>query len=206
MSAILFTGNPGAGKTTAAKLVRTRLESRGVRAAVLDGDALRQGKDFGFSEAGRLAAAMHAAQKTVALARRGIFPLVALVMPTRSIRAKFRSVVGDLAIVHCTADEKDLRARRTELYTKADAGLTEWVDYEVPDDACVRVNSSKANPLEISLYILNRLEGKAQGVGDVVEESIIAAVGSKLSNCGCNGRRLWANSAFRVDGRLAGLS
>ena len=57
-----FTGVPGAGKSTIANLVETRLHARGRHTYLLDGDEVRHGlnKDLGFTAEARVENIPHA--------------------------------------------------------------------------------------------------------------------------------------------------
>ncbi len=124
-----FTGLSGSGKTTLARAFAERLENRGIRAFVLDGDHLRTGlnRDLGFSQQDRRENVRRVAEVAKLLNAEGITVLVSLISPYAADRASARDVIGaarftevfmDVPVEVCEArDPKGLykKARSGEL-------------------------------------------------------------------------------------------
>ncbi|WP_323123290.1 adenylyl-sulfate kinase [Burkholderia alba] len=93
---VWMTGLPGAGKTTTANALLSRLLSRGVKAIVLDGDTLREGlcSDLGFSNADRLENIRRFAHVAKLFQHEGYVVVVATISPLQAQRDLARSIVG----------------------------------------------------------------------------------------------------------------
>ncbi len=91
-----FTGLPSSGKTTIARALIPMLRERGWKVELLDGEEVRRGlsADLGFD---RVARETHAGRVTFVaklLARNGAIPIVALISPYASSRARARAEIG----------------------------------------------------------------------------------------------------------------
>ena len=161
-----LTGLPSAGKTTIAKALVPKLKARGWNVELLDGDEVRKGlsADLGFD---RKAREIHASRVTYVakvLARNGVIPIVALISPYRSSRARARSEIGRFVEVYVTTpidvcEERDVKG----LYKKARAGeikeMTGVDDpYEPPEHPEMTVDTVHHNPDESAEEILRHLE------------------------------------------------
>jgi adenylyl-sulfate kinase len=91
---IWFTGLPGAGKTTVATAVESRLLDRGRHAYRLDGDVLRDGvcSDLGFTKVDREANVGRVGELARLFADSGTVAVVALVSPYIDCRDKVREL------------------------------------------------------------------------------------------------------------------
>jgi len=80
---VWFTGRPGAGKSTLARGVQTKLQSNGAACLMIDGDILRQGlcRDLGFSIADRAENVRRASEVAAIGACAGLVVLVAMISP-----------------------------------------------------------------------------------------------------------------------------
>ncbi|MCI4331976.1 MAG: adenylyl-sulfate kinase [Thermoplasmata archaeon] len=165
---IWLTGLPSAGKTTIAKALTPKLKARGWNVELLDGDEVRTGlsADLGFD---RKAREMHAARVTFVakvLARNGVIPIVALISPYTSSRAKARQEIGRFVEVYVTTplsvcEERDVKG----LYKKARAGTIKEMTgiddpYEMPEHPDITVETIEHNPDQSADYILLELEKK----------------------------------------------
>ncbi|MCI4317401.1 MAG: adenylyl-sulfate kinase, partial [Thermoplasmata archaeon] len=113
---IWLTGLPSAGKTTIAKALTPKLKALGWNVELLDGDEVRMGlsADLGFD---RKAREVHAARVTFVakvLARNGVIPIVALISPYATSRAKARAEIGHFVEVYVTTpinvcEERDVK-------------------------------------------------------------------------------------------------
>jgi adenylylsulfate kinase len=162
---IWLTGLPSAGKTTIAKELLPRLQAMGRYTELLDGDEIRKGlsADLGFD---RKAREMHAARVTFVakvLARNGVIPIVALISPYRSSRAKARADIGSFVEVYVNTplelcEQRDVKG----LYKKARAGeiheMTGVDDpYEPPEHPEILIDTRNATPAQSAEKILGEL-------------------------------------------------
>ncbi len=161
-----LTGLPSAGKTTIGKILVERLSGRGRFAELLDGDEIRRGlsADLGFDRASREAHAGRVAFVAKLLARNGAIPIVALISPYRSSRAKARAEIGRFVEIYvdtplAVCEQRDVKG----LYKKARAGeiheMTGVDDpYEPPEHPEITVDAVHRAPEASAAYILAELE------------------------------------------------
>jgi len=161
-----MTGLPSSGKTTIGKVLVERLSERGWFAELLDGDEIRKGlsADLGFDRVSREAHAGRVTYVAKVLARNGAIPIVALISPYRSSRAKARSEIGRFVEVYVNTpltvcEERDVKG----LYRRARAGeikeMTGIDDpYEAPDHPEIVVDAVRMAPADSAQYILRELE------------------------------------------------
>jgi adenylylsulfate kinase len=143
-----------------------KLRARGWNVELLDGDEIRTGlsADLGFD---RKARETHAGRVTFVakvLARNGAIPIVALISPYRSSRARARDAIGRFVEVYVTTpvevcEERDVKG----LYKKAREGkITEFtgVDdpYETPEHPEIVVDTVDRSPELSAQQILGDLE------------------------------------------------
>jgi len=161
-----LTGLPCSGKTSIAQAVAPLLRERGWNVELLDGDEVRRGisSDLGF---GRAAREMHAGRVTFIaklLARNGVIPIVALISPYASSRAKAREEIGRFVEVFVdtpleVCEQRDVKG----LYRKARRGeikeMTGVDDpYEVPEHPDIRLDTQTQSPAECARRLLNELD------------------------------------------------
>jgi adenylylsulfate kinase len=161
-----FTGLPSAGKTSIANALIPLLRSRGWNTELLDGDEVRRGlsADLGFDRAAR---EMHAGRVTFVaklLARNDAIPIVALISPYATSRAKARSEIGRFVEIYVSTpldvcEQRDVKG----LYKKARQGLIHemtGVDdpYEVPEHPEILVDTRGQTPEESARFVLSELE------------------------------------------------
>ncbi len=161
-----MTGLPSAGKTTIGRVLVDRLKERGWHVELLDGDEIRKGlsADLGFDRASREAHAGRVTFVAKLLARNGAIPIVALISPYRSSRAKARSDIGRFVEVYVNTpidvcEQRDVKG----LYRKARAGQIKemtGVDdpYEPPERAEIVVDAVRSTPEQSAAYVLQELE------------------------------------------------
>jgi len=161
-----LTGLPSAGKTTIGKALLGPLQSRGWNVELLDGDEIRMGlsSDLGFDRKSR---EMHAARVTYVakvLARNGVIPIVTLISPYKTSRAKARTEIGRFVEVFITTpievcEQRDVKG----LYKKAREGkiheMTGVDDpYEAPEHPDIRVDTVTQTPEQSAEHIIHQLE------------------------------------------------
>jgi len=162
---IWLTGLPSAGKTTIAKHLVPRLRELGHNVELLDGDEVRKGlsADLGFDRKSR---ETHAARVTFVakvLARNGAIPIVALISPYRSSRARARTDIDRFVEVYVSTpievcEERDVKG----LYKRARAGEVKemtGVDdpYEPPESPEIVVDTLSLTPPQSADMILGEL-------------------------------------------------
>ena len=162
---IWLTGLPSAGKTTIARALTPKLKTLGWNVELLDGDEIRTGlsADLGFD---RKAREMHASRVTFVakvLARNGVIPIVALISPYRTSRAKARTDIGRFVEVYVTTpidvcEQRDVKG----LYKKARSGQIKemtGVDdpYEPPEHPEIVVDTLHNTPDQSADFIIAEL-------------------------------------------------
>jgi len=161
-----LTGLPSAGKTTIAKILIARLTERGRFAELLDGDEVRKGlsADLGFDRVSREAHAGRVTFVAKLLASNGAIPIVALISPYRTSRAKARAEIGRFVEVYvntplAVCEPRDVKG----LYRRARAGeireMTGIDDpYEAPENPEIVVDAVRLSPEQSADAILAELE------------------------------------------------
>lgn len=160
-----LTGLPSAGKTTIGQVLVQRLRERGWFAELLDGDEIRKGlsADLGFDRVSREAHAGRVAFVAKLLARNGAIPIVALISPYRTSRARARETIGRFVEIYVdtplsVCEERDVKG----LYRRARAGeiheMTGIDDpYEAPEHPEIVIDAVRLSPAESADRILDEL-------------------------------------------------
>ena len=153
---VWFTGLSGAGKSTIANLVETRLHARGFHTYLLDGDNVRHGlnRDLGFTAEDRVENIRRVAEVAKLMVDAGLIVLVSFISPFRSERRMARSLVQDGEFIEvfidtplAVAEERDPKG----LYKKARRGDLKnftGIDspYETPEHPEVHVDTTVSSP------------------------------------------------------------
>ena len=162
---IWLTGLPSAGKTTIAKHLVPRLRELGHNVELLDGDEVRKGlsADLGFDRKSRETHASRVTFVAKVLARNGAIPIVALISPYRSSRARARTDIDRFVEVYVSTpievcEERDVKG----LYKRARAGEVKemtGVDdpYEPPESPEIVVDTLSLTPPQSADMILGEL-------------------------------------------------
>ncbi|MFO0276761.1 MAG: adenylyl-sulfate kinase [Planctomycetota bacterium] len=149
---VWLTGLSGAGKSTIARELESRLHARGRLCCVLDGDNLRHGlcADLGFGPEDRRENIRRAANVASLLADLGAIVVAAFVSPFRADRAAARDLLGiDMIEVFVDAPLTTCEQRDPKgLYKAARAGrIAEFTGisspYEPPEQPDVRLRSAE---------------------------------------------------------------
>lgn len=162
---VWFTGPPAAGKTTLARLLEQALQERGLKAEVLDGEALRETlcRGLGYSKEDRDTHVRRLGLVCKLLSRNGVVAIAAAVAPYAAVRAENRALIGDYLEVHLDCPIEQLRARDPKgLYDKALRGeITHFtgVDdpYERPTHPDLRLQTDAEPPTASLRAVLDLL-------------------------------------------------
>lgn len=136
-----FTGLPGAGKTTIARLLEERLFERKIRTIILDGDNTRLGinKDLGFSPAGRRENIRRVAEICRLMNDAGVVVIASFIAPFDEDRQMAKNIIGEENFIEVFIDaslELCMRRDTKGLYQKALAGeLKDFTGIDSPYEA-----------------------------------------------------------------------
>ena len=164
-----FTGLSGAGKSTVADLVGSRLEEAGRLVEYLDGDVVRThlSKGLGFSKEDRDTNIERIGWVASRLTRHGAAVLVSAISPYEETRRKARALVeefGTFVEVYVEASVEACAARDVKgLYEKAFAGeIKEFTGvsdpYEPPSSPELVLHTEDESPERSARRVLEKLE------------------------------------------------
>jgi bifunctional enzyme CysN/CysC len=167
-----FTGLSGAGKSTIANLVESKLMARGVHSALLDGDNVRHGlnKDLGFTAADRVENIRRIAEVARLMTDVGLIVLTSFISPFRAERKLAREIAGEGEFIEiyvstplATAIARDPKG----LYKRALAGEIKnftGVDqpYEAPDAAELTLDTSISSAETLADRVIAELEARGR--------------------------------------------
>jgi adenylyl-sulfate kinase len=149
-----MTGLSGAGKTTIARIVETRLKERSVKVERLDGDVVRQSltRDLGFSKEDRDKNIERVTFVAKLLSRNGVGVIAAFISPYKTVRDMVRRETTNFIEVFVNAPlevciQRDVKG----MYVKAMAGeipnFTGVSDpYEPPENAEIVIPTHSETP------------------------------------------------------------
>jgi bifunctional enzyme CysN/CysC len=153
---VWLTGLSGAGKSTIANIVESKLHTLGVRTYLLDGDNVRHGlnRDLGFTDADRVENIRRIAEVSGLMVDAGLVVLVSFISPFRAERRLARDRVedGEFIEVHVDASVEVAESRDPKgLYAKARRGeLSNFTGidspYEPPENPEVYVDTTTMAP------------------------------------------------------------
>ena len=162
-----LTGLSGAGKSTIANLLETKLHAAGHHTYLLDGDNVRHGltKDLGFTAEDRVENIRRIAEAAKLMVDAGLIVLTAFISPFRAERRMARRLLpeGEFFEVFVDAPLAVAEARDPKgLYKKARRGEIEnftGIDspYESPEAPEIRVDTAALAPEEAAREILAEL-------------------------------------------------
>jgi bifunctional enzyme CysN/CysC len=172
---VWFTGLSGAGKSTIANLVGTRLHARGRHTYLLDGDNVRHGlnRDLGFTEEDRVENVRRVAEVAKLMVDAGLITLVAFISPFRAERTMARGLfdAGEFLEVFVDAPVAVAEARDPKgLYRKARRGELKnftGIDspYEAPESPELRIDTTICTPEEAADRVVALLGSSELGAG-----------------------------------------
>jgi len=177
---VFFTGLSGSGKSTVAKVLRSRLlEAGGRSVTLLDGDIVRKNlsSELGFSREHRDLNIQRIGFVASEITKGGGIALCAPIAPYSRVRKENRELIsryGGYVLVYLSTPMEVCEARdRKGLYAKARAGIIQAFTgvsdpYEVPDDADVVLDTTDITPEEAAQQVYLFL--KKEGYIGVVEE------------------------------------
>ncbi|HEY8592206.1 MAG TPA: sulfate adenylyltransferase subunit CysN [Sphingomicrobium sp.] len=162
-----FTGLSGAGKSTIANLVETKLAARGRHTFLLDGDNVRHGlnRDLGFTEADRIENIRRVGEVARLMADAGLIVLTAFISPFRAEREMVRQMLPDGEFIEVFIDTPIAEAEKRDvkgLYAKARAGEIKnftGIDspYEPPEQAEIHIDTTKLSAEQAAELIVEKL-------------------------------------------------
>ncbi len=167
---VFFTGLSGAGKSTVANVLLTKLLEMGGRpVTILDGDIVRRhlSSELGFSKAHRDINIRRIGFVASEITKNGGIAICAPIAPYDSVRKEVRAMIealGGFVLVHVATPLPVCEQRdRKGLYAKARAGLIKEFTgvsdpYEPPADADVVLDTTDTTPEEAAQEILLHLE------------------------------------------------
>lgn len=161
-----FTGLSGAGKSTIAGLLNKKLQEKGLKVEVLDGDEVRThlSKGLGFSKEDRDANIRRIGYVASLLSRNNVIAITAAISPYRNIRNEVRGMHENFIEIFAKCPIEVLEKRDVKgLYKKAKAGEVKQFTgisdpYEEPAEPEIIVETDKETPEESTNKILKWLK------------------------------------------------
>ena len=167
-----FTGLSGAGKSTIANIVESKLHARGVHTAMLDGDNVRHGlnKDLGFTAADRVENIRRVAEVARLMTDAGLIVLTSFISPFRAERQLARDISAEGEFIEIfvdtplqTAIERDpkgLYARALKGEIKNFTGVDQ--PYEAPEAPELTLLSAESSPEALADRVVAELEARGR--------------------------------------------
>ena len=163
-----FTGLSGAGKSTAAARVESKLAALGRHSYLLDGDNIRHGlnRDLGFTDGDRVENVRRIAEVARLFVDAGLIVLVSLISPFRDERRLARGLVEEGEFVEVFVDTPLALCERRDpkgLYRKARAGEIRnftGIDsgYEPPENPEIVLKAGEEGVEELAEQVIRYLE------------------------------------------------
>jgi bifunctional enzyme CysN/CysC len=165
-----FTGLSGAGKSTIANLVESRLHARGVHTTLLDGDNVRHGlnKDLGFTAGDRVENIRRVAEVARLLTDAGLIVLTSFISPFRAERRLARDIAtaGEFIEIYVdttleaaiSRDPKGLYKRALKGEIKNFTGVDQ--PYEAPDAPELTLDTARSSAEALADRVIAELEAR----------------------------------------------
>jgi sulfate adenylyltransferase len=169
---IFFTGLSGAGKSTIASILLTKLLEEGGRpVTLLDGDLVRKhlSSELGFSKEHRDINIRRIGWVASEITKNGGIAICAPIAPYEAVRQEVRAMIeprGGFVLVYLSTPLEVCEARdRKGLYAKARAGIVKEFTgisdpYEPPEKAEVRIDTSEVTAEEAAQMIMVHLQSE----------------------------------------------
>ena len=164
-----LTGLSGAGKSTIANIVETKLARMNRHTFLLDGDNVRHGlnKDLGFTDADRVENIRRVGEVARLMTDAGLIVITAFISPFRAEREMVRKMMapGEFIEVHIDTPLSEAEKRDVKgLYKKARAGQLKnftGIDspYEPPEKPELRIDTTRLSAEEAAEVIVDYLIG-----------------------------------------------
>ena len=165
-----FTGLSGAGKSTIANIVETKLIARGAHTALLDGDNVRHGlnKDLGFTAADRVENIRRIGEVARLMTDAGLIVLTSFISPFRAERQLARELAapGEFIEIYVETPLEMVIARDPKgLYKRALAGEIKNFTgvsqpYEAPEAAEIVLDTATSTPEALAERVLAELAAR----------------------------------------------
>ncbi len=167
-----FTGLSGAGKSTIAHLVETKLHARGAHTALLDGDNVRHGlnKDLGFTAADRVENIRRVGEVARLMTDVGLIVMCSFISPFRAERRLVRDLAaeGEFLEIFVAAPLETVIGRDPKgLYKRALAGEIKnftGIDqpYETPEAPEMVLDTARETPDILADRVIAELERRGR--------------------------------------------
>lgn len=167
---IWLTGISGAGKSTIADIVETKLNQSGIHTSALDGDNIRQGlnKDLGFSEQARVENIRRVAEVARLMFNSGLITIVSFISPFASEREMAKKLIGNenfMEIFVNVSLETAIKRDPKGLYQKAQNGEIKNFTgfdspYQKPKEPALTINSDEIAAIDAANQIIQILKDK----------------------------------------------
>ena len=164
---IWMTGLSGAGKSTIANLIDSKLFAAGHHTMLLDGDNVRHGlnRDLGFTEADRVENIRRVGEVAKLMMESGLIVICSFISPYKSDREMVRSLVADgefLEVFVDTPIEECVRRDPKGLYSKAKAGKIKnftGIDapYQAPQRPEIHLKTVASQPDQLAEQVVKTL-------------------------------------------------
>lgn len=164
---VWLTGLSGAGKTTIAREVESRLRLNGTTAMLLDGDEIREiFNQTGFDKKSRDENVKNVGRIAAFLQRRGTVAIVSMISPYREVREECKKMALAFIEIHVSTslevcesrDVKGLYKKVRDGEIKNFTGIHESSPYEVPLNPDLILDTAKMDLKECVNSVLNKLK------------------------------------------------